>query len=297
MRIKCPACAEVFVPELAREHEANGIEDDAPTTRSRDDGIAKKKKTKKKKAGASMAMIGLIAGGGVGFLLMCCGVGVGGFVWPGFLRIETKVAQNNAKTQDAGVPKAPENPAQNPKKKDQKEGVEQQPQQDPKHMPSQPLKQIPQTPALRHIGEDRIYDKNAGFSIVPLKGWKQVKNSKVLMHFLGPIEIAGANLNVVMGKHDGTPPKNVVDDLKQVYPNDFRNWKCLDEGPLMIDGKKTYFITWQATDKEKNVETRAIQYLVVSKDKFHGITFAASPMIFESLRKSFEASALSAQID
>ncbi|MSU77239.1 MAG: hypothetical protein EXS16_03985 [Gemmataceae bacterium] len=117
--VKCPACNEGFVPELDND-EATGIQeeprlkskakavdddveevdvdevddDEKPRKKKKsnrddddeDDGGARKKKKGKKKAGANkMLVYGGIALVGIGGLLSCVLVGVGAFVWPGFL--------------------------------------------------------------------------------------------------------------------------------------------------------------------------------------------------------------------
>jgi hypothetical protein len=113
-RIKCPACAESFVPDFEGDDKATGIQKPPgikmkakTAARSRaadDDETSTKKKMPKKKAGANIMMIGLIAAGGVGLLLACGGLGIGAFVWPGFLRGgDTKAAQNHANKTDDNI--------------------------------------------------------------------------------------------------------------------------------------------------------------------------------------------------
>jgi predicted Zn finger-like uncharacterized protein len=125
-KVKCPACGEAFVPELDDEDEATGIqekaslkgnspakvqsgddkprgkksrrgddEDAAPEKRRRghdddedeeEEDSARKKKKTKGKVGSNMVLIVLLVLGGGAFLLVCGGVGVTTFVWPGFLR-------------------------------------------------------------------------------------------------------------------------------------------------------------------------------------------------------------------
>ena len=121
-KVKCPACNEGFVPELdndeaagiqeeprlkskakavdddvdAEEVDVDEVDDDEKPRKKKknnrddddeDDGGARKKKKGKKKAGANKMLIyGGIALVGIGGLFICVLLGVGAFVWPGFLR-------------------------------------------------------------------------------------------------------------------------------------------------------------------------------------------------------------------
>jgi hypothetical protein len=132
-KIKCPACGYAFLPELDHEDEATGIQDrpsittkgksssknraddddsDTPAKRPRRDDDADeddrrpKKKAKQKVGGAMMLIVLLVLGAG-GLFLVCAGVGVTAFVWPGFLRREPEKVV--AKDKFAGADKGPEN--------------------------------------------------------------------------------------------------------------------------------------------------------------------------------------------
>jgi hypothetical protein len=113
-KIKCPACDEAFVPDLDDAEDSTGIqerpsikanaksssknrvaedEDESPAKKRRrdeeeedeDDRPSKKKKKAKQKTGGSMMLIVLLLLGGGGLFLVCAGVGLGAFVWPGFM--------------------------------------------------------------------------------------------------------------------------------------------------------------------------------------------------------------------
>jgi hypothetical protein len=132
-KIKCPACGEAFVPDLDDAVESTGIqerpsinanaksasknhadddEDDRPAKkRGRDEDeeerpSRKKRKAQQKSGGTTMLMVLFLLGGG-GLFLVCAGVGVAAFIWPGFLR--SKADNIVAKGKVAGADKAPEN--------------------------------------------------------------------------------------------------------------------------------------------------------------------------------------------
>lgn len=132
-KIKCPACGHAFLPELDDDDEATGIqarpsittkgtlssknradEDDSDTPakkpRRGDDakeGDRRPKKKAKQKDGSAVMFIVLLVLGGGGLLLVCAGVAVTAFVWPGFLRREPE--QVVAKDKVAGADKGQEN--------------------------------------------------------------------------------------------------------------------------------------------------------------------------------------------
>jgi phage FluMu protein Com len=133
-KIKCPECAEAFVPDLDDAEESTAIQerpsltakaqsssknradddgDDMPANKrgcdEDDDGRPprKKRKANQKSGGKIMLMVLFLLGGG-GLFMVCAGVGVTAFIWPGFLLGKPdKIAGKN---KFAGADKAPENP-------------------------------------------------------------------------------------------------------------------------------------------------------------------------------------------
>ncbi len=133
-KIKCPACGEAFVPEVDDdENEESGIQE-KPKLKSKsaskanaggkarkrvdddEDGGADEERPAKKKAkqksGGGFLLIGLLLLGGGGLFLVCAGVGVGAFVWPGFMLSkkadDKNVAAVDAKDKDKEKEKAKE---------------------------------------------------------------------------------------------------------------------------------------------------------------------------------------------
>jgi hypothetical protein len=87
-----------------RRQDDDGDEDDGPVrSRRRDDDEDRpaRKKKSKQKAGSNMLLYGLLGAGALVLILACGGLGVTGFVWPGFMLSKQKanevaVAGNNA---------------------------------------------------------------------------------------------------------------------------------------------------------------------------------------------------------
>src|SRR5260370_1432155 len=141
-KIKWPACDEAFLPDLDDAKESTSIqerpsikaksksssknrvaedEDESPPKKRRrdedeedeDDRPSKKKKKAKQKTGGSMMLIVLLLLGGGGLFLVCAGVGLGAFVWPGFML--SKPAQKQVAAIDA-------KDKENEKEKDKEKG-------------------------------------------------------------------------------------------------------------------------------------------------------------------------------
>jgi hypothetical protein len=105
-KVKCPSCGEAFLPEVEDEAEPTAIqakpragasarrrdqEEEAPVRKhvrdeedEADDEPRARKKPRKQKSGSRAIVFALLGTGVALVALSCCGVGVTGFVWPGF---------------------------------------------------------------------------------------------------------------------------------------------------------------------------------------------------------------------
>jgi hypothetical protein len=104
-KVKCPSCGETFLPEAEDDAAPTAIqekpragasarrrieEEEVPVRkRARDEDEADdepqpRKKPRKQKSGSKAVVFALLGTGVALVALSCCGVGVTGFVWPGF---------------------------------------------------------------------------------------------------------------------------------------------------------------------------------------------------------------------
>ena len=158
-------------------------------------------------------------------------------------------------------------------------------------------------PGLGHSGEGRIYNKDAGFSIVPPKGWEEGKASNdAFLVFQGPkTEGFGTTLNVRFVRFDEPEQlEAVAAGVKAALAKQFKEYKCIDESPVTIDGKKAYSICHQCLiqAKDQDVDTKMLQYLIIGNNKrLYILTFGSAANAFDPLRKTFELSALTSRTD
>jgi hypothetical protein len=160
--------------------------------------------------------------------------------------------------------------------------------------------QRPQTPG-RQTDDGRISAKDAGFSIVPPKGWvKGGTEGNTILSYLGPKSESAPNFNVRMVNYDDTPLDKFAAQLKELMPKQFKAWKLLDEKQMTVDGKKTYTIASLATVdiKGKDLEIKTLQYCIVGANKkLYILTFTAIPTVFDQQRKLYEEAALTTRTD
>lgn len=164
-------------------------------------------------------------------------------------------------------------------------------------------KEEKKTPA-RHQGAGRVYDKDAGFSFEPPKGWEKVANAQnMIFNFKQPVKVGEAevgNVNVVSAADEVTPEK-LAEQLKDYYPKQFKNWKLTDDTMTTVDGKKTYQIAGRHTVSDasgKKFDASVLQYYSFSPNKkVYIVTFTTREDVFPKLRKTLEQSALSSQMD
>lgn len=148
----------------------------------------------------------------------------------------------------------------------------------------------------------RVSFKKQGFSFVPPKGWNVVigpSDAFMQMQPAGPglhaLNIGNEqflpDVNAVITLDDGTPIKQMGDQLKQLMPMQFRDWQFIDDAIMTINGKQTYRIAWRATIEDQGLteQMHGLQYLVFgSNDKIYVVTYRAGPKGFAQLRSAFE---------
>jgi hypothetical protein len=158
-------------------------------------------------------------------------------------------------------------------------------------------------PFSGHSGEGRVYNKEAGFSFVPPKGWEEGKASgDAFLVFQGPkADGFGTTLNIRFVKYDESAQLEViVAAVKAALAKQFKEYQCIDESPVTIDGKKAYCICHQCLiqGKDQIVDTKMLQYLIVgNNNRLYILSFGAAATAFDPLRKTFEQSGLTSRTD
>jgi hypothetical protein len=150
---------------------------------------------------------------------------------------------------------------------------------------------------VRHLGDGRIHDKEAGFSIVFPQGWQRNLNpqgARMGAFGAGKPPLA-PDLKVIVAKHEGGSAKKLAQDTKLVSQI-FKEWKALSETALTIDGKDAYALETQISLQGVTVKTLTY-WIIGSKGSYCQLVFAAEGSVFDRNRKSFEQTALGVQID
>src|SRR5262245_25334416 len=154
----------------------------------------------------------------------------------------------------------------------------------------------PPKPPKRHQGEGRVYEKKISASIVPPKTWEQGKNvSGAYLIFRGPVDDRSPNFNISTFSHQGAPTTTVGPAMKNVHAKGIPDWKVVDEGFLVIDGKKSYFFSGKFTRDEgdRKRDMQSISFYVPGAGRGYVLSFLTDAEKFEGLKPAIEEMAKS----
>jgi hypothetical protein len=142
----------------------------------------------------------------------------------------------------------------------------------------------------------RVRDGQNGFSFVPPPGWEASSlrtDPAVRFLYLGPTYRSfRANVNLVVETDTGESFAEIAQQIKDMYPRLFSALKLVEESPLEINGKKSYYISF--THRSRGHTLKQAQFIVRGGNgKVYILTFAAMESAFEELGPAIVQSALS----
>ena len=149
----------------------------------------------------------------------------------------------------------------------------------------------------RHVGKDRVYVKEAGFSVVLPSGW-QTKVDPSSSPFLtsdGPNKQGTVPYFNVRFKTNGSSSVDeIAKKMKKELPEIVREWKLIEEGYVTIDGKRAYFCLSRSGDRAPMVLT---YYILGNNGKVYNLVWTTEVGVFDQYRTLYEQSALSVHTD